>query len=849
MAKAPEDSDQGCAHESVGPCDERGCRCGDWHGTSVECGDTGEHPQQSHSARTELVRPWGSYDRDGTIRQAMKSGTARSFGAQLKAFREAAGFTQEELATIAGLSVHAVSALERGERRRPHVETVRALSVALDLSGATRDALLSSARASAPVSAFEELTAAVLPLPLTVLLGRDKDLEVLQEWLAEPGARLITLIGPGGVGKSRLALELARLVADHGKLRVLFTSLATIWDPGLAACAIAEALGLADLTAADLPKRARAACDGQQTLLLVDNFEQVLSAAPVIAELLATVPTLRLLVTSRAPLHVKGEREYAVGPLELDTADEGMAPADLAHVPAIRLFLERVRDVEPAFSLTVANGRTIAEICRRLDGMPLALELAAPWMRVLPADDLLRRLENDVLLSPVSLRDLPARQQTMNATLAWSYQLLGPDGQRAFRRLSALPARFSIDAAAAVLAGRDDAAGGDEGLAAVAGLIDKSLLSHAETSRAGRSLYQMFETVRAYAMRELTAAGERDEALAGLVRYCTAEASRAESGLAGRAQVEWLNRVHDDLDSYRGALTWLIEHRRGAEAAAIAWGLLLFWVIRSHAAEALSWYEEILNLSVPPPARSRALVGGALMWLMKAEPARGRSMLIEARALAHSVGDMYLVAHAEALLGRVENIAGNVSAASDHFVQAVETFETLGIHWGAGSAMTGWANLALATDDAAHAQRLLDGATAMLRDAGPWCLTSVLCLRAVLAVQRGNPGDAISLIRESLMRIQELQDKFAFVYAVVPLAQAAALTGDDAWAARILGVGDAVSERTGATISGRLMHDRQQTVAREVRARLGPERWDQAYAAGRKTSIDALLKDIDGARV
>ena len=437
----------------------------------------------------------------------------------------------------------------------------------------------------------------------------------------------------------------------------------------------------------------------------------------------------------------------------------------------------------------------------------------------------------------------------MNATLAWSYQLLDPDGQRAFRRLSALPARFSMDAAAAVLAGRDDATGGDDGLAAVAGLIDKSLLSHAETSRAGRSRYQTSETVRAYAMRELTAAGERDEALEGLVRYCTAEASLAESGLAGLAQVEWLNRVHDDLDSYRDALTWLIEHRRGAEASAIAWGLLLFWVIRSHAAEALSWYEEILKLSVPPEARSRALVGGALMWLMKAEPARGRSMLIEARALAHSVGDMYLVAHAEALLGRVENVTGNGSAASDHFVQAVETFEKLGIHWGAGSAMTGWANLALATGDAAHAQRLLDGATAMLRDAGPWCLTSVLCLRAVLAVQRGNPGDAISLIRESLMRIQELQDKFAFVYAVVPLAQAAALTGDDAWAARILGVGDAVSERTGATISGRLMHDRQQTVAREVRARLGPERWDQAYAAGRKTSIGALLKDIDVARV
>ena len=224
-----------------------------------------------------------------------------------------------------------------------------------------------------PLSAFEELTAAVLPLPLTGFSGATRISRCCRSG-SPPGARLITLIGPGGVGKSRRRF-LARLVADHGKLRVLFTSLATIWDPGLAACAIAEALGLADLTAADLPKRARAACNGQQTLLLVDNFEQVLSAAPVIADLLVTVPTLRLLVTSRAPLHVRGEREHAVGPLELDTADEGMAPADLARAPAIRLFLERVRDVEPAFCLTVANGRTIAEICRRLDAMPLALEL------------------------------------------------------------------------------------------------------------------------------------------------------------------------------------------------------------------------------------------------------------------------------------------------------------------------------------------------------------------------------------------------------------------------------------------------------------------------------------------
>src|SRR5512145_2682953 len=202
----------------------------------------------------------------------MKPGAPGSFGAQLKALREAAGFTQEELATIAGLSVHAVSALERGERRRPHVETVRALSAALDLTGPTRDAFVASARAPAHATAVDGLSGVSLPLPATVLLGRDPDVQTLRAWLADPAARLITLIGPGGVGKTRLALELARAILDEGETRVVFAPLAAIRDPGLAACAIAEALGLADISASDLPRRARAACEGYPTLLVLDNL-------------------------------------------------------------------------------------------------------------------------------------------------------------------------------------------------------------------------------------------------------------------------------------------------------------------------------------------------------------------------------------------------------------------------------------------------------------------------------------------------------------------------------------------------------------------------------------------------
>jgi predicted ATPase/transcriptional regulator with XRE-family HTH domain len=778
----------------------------------------------------------------------MKRGAPRSFGAQLKALREAAGFTQEELATIAGLSVHAVSALERGERRRPHVETVRALSAALDLTGASRDALLESARAPVPGAAVDELSSVPLPLAPTVLLGRDVDAEALGRWLADPAARLITLTGPGGAGKTRLALELARAIAAEGTTRVVFVPLVAIRNPAFVASALAEALGLSDVTTVDLSSRARVACADRPTLLVLDNFEQVLDAAPLVADLLTSVASIRVLATSRAPLRVRGEREYAVGPLALDLNSESTSPADLARSPAVRLFVERVRDVQPEFRLTPANGSTVAAICRRLDALPLALELAAPWIKVLTPEDLLRRLGHGLLLSTVGPRDLPERQQTMNATVAWSYQLLAPAEQRVFRRLGVLPGRFSIEAAAAVLAGREAvSAGSDDALGAAAGLIDKSLLLRAESAVPARPLYQMLETVRAYAALELMVAGERDDALEGLARYGIAEASLAAEGLVGPAQVEWLDRVREDLENYRGALTWLIEHGRSEEATNIAWPLMFFWVIRGHAGEGLGWYEQILNLPSPSPAAgSRALVGAAAMQYTQGDLQAARTGLTRALAIAHAAGDMEMVVHAEWVFGHVEHAGGNLDAARNRFTRSLGGFQALAIPWGTGNALSGLAWVALATGDADEAERRLDEATSVLRGAGPWFLELGLYVRAILAVRRGNADEALALVRESLARIRELHDKFAFVYALVPLASAAVLKGDDAWAARILGARDAVTERTGATVVDKSVHDLREEAERQVRARLGPARWARAYAAGHGASIDSLMKDIDG---
>jgi predicted ATPase/DNA-binding XRE family transcriptional regulator len=773
------------------------------------------------------------------------------FGAHLKALREAAGFTQEELATVSGLSVHAVSSLERGQRRRPYPDTVRALAGALELNGEARDALFESARAAASDTVVDELIDCLLPLAPTDLIGRDHEMRTLQRWLVRPSLRLITLTGPGGAGKTRLALEIAHMVAAEGVTRVVHVPLAAIGEPSFVALGIAEAIGLSDVTALELPARARMACGDRPTLLLLDNFEHVLEAAPLVAELLASIPSLRLLVTSRAPLRVRGERELNVGPLalEADSSSSSVQPGELDHIPAVRLFVERVRDVQPDFRLSPENGATVRAICQKLDALPLALELAAPWMKTLTADDLLRRLDRNVLLSPVGARDLPERQQTMSATIAWSYRLLGTKEQHTFRRLGVLRGPFRIDAAVAVLAdllGSKAASG--EMLPGVADLIDKSLLLRAETSSAKGPRYQMLETVRAYATLELVAAGERDITLEGLAAYCAREADRARTGLAGPSQVEWLDRVRDDLENYRSTLDWLIERKRASDAADITWNLLFFWLIRARGTEALQWCQRILNLPhVSPPAEAKALVAGSVMCYTQGQVGNAREWLTRALSLGPAI-DADVAAMAEILFGHVEQAGGNQEAARERFTRSMDMFRTLSSAWGIGNALMGMASVALASRDIVTAERVLDEATTVLAQAGPWFLNLPLYIRANLAVQRGQADAAVEYVRESLVCSRALHDKFAFVYALTPLAAAAALKGADRWAASVLGTRDAVTEQTGASAVDKAVRELRERTEQQLRARLGEDGWARAYAAGRRASIDSLLRDIEDAQ-
>ena len=381
----------------------------------------------------------------------------------------------------------------------------------------------------------------------------------------------------------------------------------------------------------------------------------------------------------------------------------------------------------------------------------------------------------------------------------------------------------------------------------MAGLIDKSLLLRAETSVATRPLYQMLETVRAFAALELTAAGERDDALEGLVRYCTGEAALAAEGLFGPAQAEWLDRVRDDLESYRGALSVAGRarppcrrgpHRVGTDV------LLGDPRARGRRASVVRAGSE----SAVPSARSRVESAG---W-------RGHDVVLAGRARARHASRSRApstspTAPATRKWSRrlsISWVTSNMPLATRPWLAldlacSVEGFRTLGISWGVGNSLNGIAKVALSVGDAAEAERLLDEATSVLRRAGPWFLALVSFRRATLAVQRGTPDQAIALVRESLTLFRQLHDKFAIVYALVPLAAAAALKGDDAWAARILGAGDAITERTGATVVDQWVRAIRELAEREVRARLGQDRWALAYAAGRGLSIDSLMNDID----
>ena len=450
------------------------------------------------------------------------------------------------------------------------------------------------------------------PAALTGLVGRERELRAVREQLLRPDVRLLTLVGPPGVGKTRLALEVAAALRRAAPGGVRFADLSALAESDRVLPALAHALGVDEAPDEALPLRLRRALGGRRALLVVDNFEHLLPAAPALAGLLADCPRLTCLVTSRSPLRLRGERVFPVPPLPVpDPADlqNGAAAATAARSPAVALFVERARAVRPDFALTDADVPAVAEVCRRLDGLPLAIELAAARADVLPPPALLARLERRLPLPAGGARDLPERQQTLARALDWSYRLLAPRERRLLRRLSVFPAGCTLAAARAVAArassadGRDASPGAEEEtLEAVAGLVERSLL-YREEGPDGESRFRQLQTVREYAAARLEARREGPAARRARAQHLVALAEAAEPELrGGPGQRAWLAHLEAEHDNLRAVLRWAASPAAAAEGgpagaecgARLAAALARFWVARGHLREGRGWLGEAL---------------------------------------------------------------------------------------------------------------------------------------------------------------------------------------------------------------------------------------------------------------
>jgi predicted ATPase/DNA-binding CsgD family transcriptional regulator/DNA-binding XRE family transcriptional regulator len=525
------------------------------------------------------------------------------FGNLVREARLTAGLTQEELADRSGLSVRGISDLERGLVRSPRRDTLALLADALALSDAERQLwtelrqrLSSRSNRLRSNEDFDALPESRLPYPLTSFIGRQQEQAELATILRRAEVRLLTITGPGGVGKTRLAIAVARQLLHEYPDRVLYIDLVPVQEPEQVLPAIAAALGVRDTGAQSLRGALAAQLRGATQLLVLDNMEHVASSARDVAELLNACPEVTVLATSRGSLRVQGEWEYPLSPLDMPEPEESIELETLAEVESIALFIERARLVKPDFQITADNVPSVVAICQRLDGLPLAIELAAARIRLLPPDVLLERLERRLPLLVSKDLDVPERHRTLRATIQWSYDLLSPEERRVYRALSAFHGGWTLEAAESIV-------GSDEFdvMSALERLIDQSFI-RAYTPINEMVRYRMLETIREFGSEQLHAAEEVEAVQYRHARYVLTLLEQAESHFRSAEEANWMVQLEAEHANLRAALQWTRARAMLGDTQSLAWSLRLagaawwFWYVRGHLREAREQLDAVVQV-------------------------------------------------------------------------------------------------------------------------------------------------------------------------------------------------------------------------------------------------------------
>jgi predicted ATPase len=648
-----------------------------------------------------------------------------------------------------------------------------------------RFALADSDGRATPVATAGPHTAALgdlsnLPVPFTRLIGRDTELLDVRQALG--AHRVVTLTGPGGTGKTRLALQVADEVRNNFADGVFVVALAPLSDPGLVVGTIARVLGIRDLGARPVLDILKESLRARRLLLVVDNFEQVLEAAPALTELLAACPGLKALVTSREPLRVRAEQEVAVRPLALPDPRHAVPVMEMARNPAVALFVERAAAIKPDFRLSQDNATAVAEICVRLDGLPLAIELASARMRLLSPQALLARLDQRLALLTGGGRDLPARQQTMRAALTWSYDLLEAGEQTLFCRLAVFVGDATLEAIETTCNETRDLR--LDVLDGVESLISKSLLQQIEVPH-GEPRFGMLGTIREYAQEKLDASGEADTLRQRHTDYYLALAEAAKPHLRGPQQARWLERLELEHDNLRAALRWCVEQGEVERGLRLGGALSRFWEVRGHLSEGRARLTDVLGLGAgmgPGPrtaARATALNGaGSLAW-RQGDYGAARSQLEESLMIRRKLGDRQGIASTLNNLGNVATHQGDYAVARSQHEESVAISREVGDRRGIASSLINLGRVAHHQGDYTAARSLQEESLAIFREVGDrrGIAMSLINLGEV-ADDQGDQTPARSMLDESLAIFRELGDRHGIAISLINLGRVAHHQGD-----------------------------------------------------------------------